>query len=135
MQYYRAIIYVFGALLATAAGCRERVETRFVSNATGVVKVAGAPASGVYIYLHPVDDLQSAVLGTKTDASGQFSLPVPAPGEYALTATWPKVTLDHGEEIEGEDRFQGKHAKPESSIRKVTVQAGQNTLQPIELKR
>jgi hypothetical protein len=135
MQNYRAITVLLGALVAIASGCRERVEPQFVSNATGVVKVAGAPAASVYVYLQPVENPQAAVLGAKTDASGQFSVPVPAPGEYALTATWPTVTLDHGEEIEGDDRFRGKHAKPESPIRKVTIQAGENTLPPIELKR
>ena len=78
---------------------------------------------------------RACILGTKTDADGTFSMTVAAPGEHAVTVAWPQVTLDHGEEIEGEDRFKGKHANPNRPVLKITIQKGENTLPPINLKR
>jgi hypothetical protein len=135
MQNYRAISVILAAVTALTLGCSERIETRFTCNATGVVKVAGQPTAGVYIYLDKIGNAQSSALGAKSDANGAFSVPLAAPGEYVITAVWPKVAVDHGEEIEGEDRFQGKYADPLKPVLKATIREGDNSLPPIELKR
>jgi hypothetical protein len=136
MQNYRTMCFLLAVSAGMALGCGDQLEApRSACNATGNVTVAGVPTAGVYVYLSEIKNTQAATLGAKTDASGTFSLPVATSGEYAVTATWPQVTVDHGEEIEGKDRFRGKHANPSRPILKVTIQAGENTLPPINLKR
>jgi hypothetical protein len=136
MPNYRTVCFLLVASAGMALGCGDQFEApRSAYNATGVVTVAGVPTAGVYVYLSEIGNAQAATLGAKTDANGTFSLSVTAPGEHAVTAKWPQVTVDHGEEIEGEDRFRGKHANPGKPILKVTIQAGENTLPPINLKR
>jgi hypothetical protein len=136
MPIHRTACVLLAAFAGMALGCGDQCEApRSACTATGVVTVAGAPTAGVYVYLSQIGNTQGATLGAKTDANGTFSLSVAAPGEYAVTATWPQVTVDHGEEIEGADRFRGKHANPGKPILKVTIQVGENTLPPINLKR
>lgn len=55
-------------------------------------------------------------------------------GEYIVTVTWPTTTLVGGEEIEGEDRLQGRYATRERPAAKVVVTEGENELPPFELK-
>lgn len=54
-------------------------------------------------------------------------------GEYAVTVTWPIITLDQGEEIVGADRFNGKYANPKNPVKQITVREGPNDLGTIEL--
>jgi hypothetical protein len=136
MQDFRAACAILAASAGIALGCGQHVETpRSACNATAIVTVAGAPTAGVYVYLSEIENTKGAILGAKTDAHGAFSIAVAAPGEHAVTAAWPQVTLDHGEAIEGEDCFRGKHANPGRPVLKVTIQKGENTLPPINLKR
>lgn len=104
---------------------------------TGTVKVNGKPAGGVYIVLHPIaataDQPQGGSAGRSSD-DGSFSLRVPAPGEYAVTAFWPTIVVEPEETIEGPDQFQGKHRDPANPISKVAIQDGDNVLPPIELR-
>ncbi len=52
-----------------------------------------------------------------------------------MTVVWPKVTMDHGEEIAGPDRLRGRYGDPARSGLKVTIKEGENALPPIEVEK
>ncbi len=135
MQNYYAACVLLASSAGMTLGCGDPERPRTECNAAGVVTVSGAPTAGVYVYLSEMGNIQAATLGARTDANGAFSISVAKPGEHAVTANWPQVVLDHGEEIEGEDRFKGKHANPNRPILQVNIQKGENILPPINLKR
>jgi hypothetical protein len=56
------------------------------------------------------------------------------PGDYALTVFWPKVTIEPGETVEGEDSFRGRYRDPKQPIQKITIREGDNRLSAIGLK-
>lgn len=136
MRHHYALCTMLGMLMEITLGCREHLEApRLACNVTGVVTINDTPTSGIYVYLSPIAEGQAATLGAKTDEHGVFSISVATPGDYLVTTKWPKVTLDHGEEIEGEDRFQGKYAMPKKPVLQVAIHEGDNTIPPINLKR
>jgi hypothetical protein len=137
-------VYVTRILLSAAivvvcwlvSGCHNEPETRGRCPVSGKVVVNGHPAGGVYVQFHAADDPARAKLpdGCKSEADGTFSVPVREPGEYAVTVFWPTVTVVEGEQIEGADRFNGRHHNPQRPVLRITIQEGENTLPPIKLK-
>src|SRR5947208_2084134 len=71
---------------------------------TGKVSVNGKPAAGLYVVLqHAGGKGQQSLASARTEKDGSFSVRVPEPGEYAVTAFWPRLIIEQGETVEGED--------------------------------
>jgi hypothetical protein len=123
-----ACLCVVGAGLS---GCAEP-ET-FV--ASGLVRVDGKPAGGVYLAFHDaVSASQGSPASARTVEDGSFEVRLPSAGEYAVTAFWPTELLDEGSVVEGPDRFAGRYRNPQQPVATVNVQSGANTLAPLDLK-
>lgn len=110
---------------------------------TGKVMLKGKPAAGVRVKFHPQFDIGEIkyVPEGETSADGSFVLSTGAPGngappgDYAVTFEKPEIeSARKSNYLETEiDRFQGKYADPEDTPWTVTIDAGENRLEPFEL--
>ena len=132
VQFQRFAFVVAAVWLSLAVGCGGPAPEFRVS---GQVVVNRAPASGVYVLFYPAADpaAKSAAATTQTGADGSFIAKMPIAGKYAVTVFWPKVTIDQGESIEGEDRFQGRYRYPQQPVASVSIEQEQNSIPPIIL--
>jgi hypothetical protein len=88
----------------------------------------------VYVQFHVTGPTgQLAPDGAKTDADGKYRVPLHSPGEYVVTAFWPRVTTVENEEIEGEDRLRGRYRNRAHPASKLTIRDGENELPAINL--
>jgi hypothetical protein len=119
-----------GCLLLAGCGKADRS-----CPVTSKVSVNGKPAGGLYVVLQAADGKgQQDPASARTDKDGSFSLRVPEPGEYVVTAFWPRLTIEQGDTVEGEDAFRGHFRNPKRPAAKVTITSGKSALPPIELK-
>ena len=134
----------WGFAVLLAAGCSAGEAGRVpVHPVKGTVTAAdGKPAEGALVVLNPfTPNGGPAVPSGKVGADGTFAISTHAPGdgaaagEYAVTVTWPLPPKpDSDDAYNGPDRLKGRFADPKKPVRKVTVAAGPNTLEPITLK-
>ena len=135
---------VLFALLATL-GCGPAAppfESRPTFPVEGKVLVAGQPAEGVQVFLHPQDAAQRGKPRGMTDAEGRFRLRTyhdgdgaPA-GEYTVTVYWPAPD-NSSVPVEDQlppDRLGGQFMNPNNSSLRATVNAGPTTLPPFAIK-
>lgn len=104
------------------------------------ITMQGKPIEKVMLVLHPLNglDLQGAAKpNAKTDKDGVCKLSTydaqdgaPA-GKYAVLLYWFRNDPDEDGSM---DRFQGRYANPNKPVAIIDIQAGQNTLPPIDLK-
>jgi hypothetical protein len=101
---------------------------------TGLVRVDGRPAEGVYVVLQEADG--PGVATDRTAADGSFSLVVEAPGEVVVNAFWPvaRVTKE-GDSVEEGDRLAGRYRDARNPVARLRVGDGRTALPPIELSR
>lgn len=122
-----------------------RLEPQPVS---GKVIINGIPAAGCTVAFVPVDtELKGKVMpGGKTLEDGSFSLTTHetgdgAPvGQYGVTlnweaTTWPTMQKEMQQDMDGmkpmgPDRFRGRFASPDKSQISVSVETGENELEP-----
>jgi hypothetical protein len=131
LVHRRVVIYLVAWLFA--AGCSQEVPID-LHPAKGKVTVNGKAAEGVYVQFHGVGPIGRLTPdGAKTEADGTYLVPLHSPGEYRVTAFWPKVTIVEGEEIEGDDRFGGVYRNVNNPVTKVTIHEGANNLSAINL--
>ncbi|MBI1246707.1 hypothetical protein GC197_02540 [bacterium] len=127
------------AFLATVAVCLVIFgcgKTDQAPSITGTVTVDGKPADGLYVVFHDANGMPAEALSsTRTEAGGQFSWTLPQPGEYVVTAFWPKQIVAQEETIEGPDLLRGKYRQVDNPAATVTIEEGHNELSPIELSR
>lgn len=105
------------------------------------VRVAGSPADGATVTLHPVDG--GAVRPTgKVDASGTVRISTSAdgdgapPGDYTVTIVWFDITSSEERAVivKGGDRLKGKYSEPTNpDAPKITVKREKNKLPPLDL--
>lgn len=114
----------------------------------GKVLVRDKPTQGVVVTFHPVTgkELQAVTSTGMTDADGVYTLstgdkPGAAAGDYVVTFMWPlevapaKTKVISTEPPPGpEDKFKGAYAAKSSSAFKATVKAGENQIEPFNLK-
>lgn len=123
--------------LAVAAACCCSFGCGQADNSpmiTGTVTVDGKPVSGLYVVFYDAAT-KAATSSTCTQDGGRFEWNVPEPGEYVITAFWPKRIETAEEVIEGPDQLRGRYRQFEHPAAKVTIDAGENALPPIELAR
>jgi hypothetical protein len=125
----RPVALIVGLLVA---GCAKQDTSCPVK---GRVTVNGRAAAGLYVAFHPADARGRPVpAAARTGGDGTFNLRVPGPGEYAVTAFWPRITMTDGESVEGEDGFRGAFRDTQRPATKATIVTGENDLVPIALK-
>jgi hypothetical protein len=137
-----AIVFLLGAVVL--GGCGKRISVPSTVPVSGVVKYKGKPLQGIRVTLHSqTESAKSGFIPTgQTGPDGKFSLSTGAPGNGAPPGTYV-VTFEKPEigspastkSIETEiDAFGGKYSDPAKSQWTVTIEKGENSLQPFELK-
>lgn len=131
-----------GLLLATAGGCAEAKPERVaVYPVAGKITFQGQPAHGALITLHPKGGPLENVPTPRANVGpdGAFRVTTfdggdgaPA-GEYVLTVQWYKPVKRGADIVAGPNVIPRKYAAPESSGKVVTIAAGPNDLQTIQL--
>jgi len=121
------------------AGCTPREQRLPTFPVTGRVVYDGKPVANASLVFHAISAIGDAPKPRgKTDANGDFKLTTydtedgaPA-GEYRVTVEqWLTLNPEEGPQ----NRLAPKFAKPESSGLTATVDGGQTTLKPIDLKK
>lgn len=127
---------------AAATGCGQAQPERVaVYPVSGKVTFKGQPAPGAIVALHPkagpLADVPTPRASVGKDGTFQVSTfagsdgaPV---GEYVLTVLWYKPVKKDGDLISGPNVIPRKYASPQTSDKIVTVAAGDNNLQTIQL--
>lgn len=130
----RVITLAGAVVLLAVLGCSQADQTPMIE---GMVTVDGKPAGGLYVVFHDAGDphADEVASSTRTQEGGHFTWTVPEPGEYVITAFWPKRIVTEEETIEGPDMLRGKYRSLKSPAATVTIQAGENELPPIALSR
>jgi len=109
----------------------------------GKLLVAGQPAAGATIVLHPQDpSIPTEVRPTaQVLADGTFKVTTYEPGDgaplddYKLTVEWRRlVDQGQGELLPGPNVIPAVYGKPESTPMRVTVKEGTTNLGPLEIR-
>ena len=125
-------------------GCGKGISVPSTVPVSGVVKYKGMPMQGIRVTLHSQDGSAKPayIPSGQTGPDGKFKLSTGAPGNGAPPGTYV-VTFEKPEigspaatrSIETEiDAFGGKFSDPAKSNWTVTIENGENSLQPFELK-
>jgi hypothetical protein len=141
----RLICVALLAGMLAAVGCR-RASPQFESRPTfpveGRVLIAGQPAEGVQVFLHPLDPSQRGDPRGVTDGEGRFHLRTyhdgdgaPA-GEYVVTVYWPDAGAPNaaGEDQLPPDRLEGRFVNPRNTSLRASVAAAPTVLPTVEIK-
>ena len=141
VQRLRVFSLILSLVVLTSCGTKKstgpKVEKVPVVPVSGELTVDGKPEIGVIIKCIPqttpfaVPDRADALI-CSTDKDGKFKLSVYddqdglPPGDYALTAYWPSITLGRRSEKEkrDSDQLKKKYSTVEKAPRKFTVEAG-----------
>ncbi|WP_116344518.1 carboxypeptidase regulatory-like domain-containing protein [Blastopirellula marina] len=148
MIVYRTTVW---ALLGVAvlAGCNNRraYETIPTIPTSGTITVNGVPAKGAIVRLYPKTK-QAGVNSPlapsgRADASGKFQLTTYSgpdgapPGDYLVSIEWPDPAWrppGGGMAPPPPDRLKGRFSNPQRSKIEVTIQEGDNEIEPIVLE-
>lgn len=128
------------AIFGCSSGEPGRVAVHPVKGS--VTTADGKPAEGALVLLNPVTPNGGpATPNGKVGTDGTFAITSYAPGdgaasgEYAVTVVWPATPRDDSDDVHsGPDRLKGRFANIKKPVQRITVVAGQNTLEPITLK-
>jgi hypothetical protein len=130
---------VTAVLALNCTSCGNKDEIYPVS---GKVTYRGSPARGAVVSFRRGDDSgkQPTIMGVvRQDGSfelvcGPLGKGAP-PGDYDVLIEWKRVTRPgRGRPQTGPDLLRGRYADPKHPLLHATVEAGDNTLPPFELK-
>jgi hypothetical protein len=132
-----ALRFLLGAALL--GGCGKGISVPSTVPVTGVVTYKGKPLQGIRVTLHPQTEAAkpSFIPTGQTGPDGKFKLSTGAPsngappGTYVVTFEKPEITGTVETEI---DTFGGKFSDPAKSQWTFTIEKGENSLGPFELK-
>lgn len=135
----RSSATLFVLITATIGGCGKGISVPSTVPVTGVVKYKGKPLQGIRVTLHSQGGTAKPefIPSGQTGPDGRFTLSTGAPGNGAPTGTYvvtfekPEITGSVETEV---DAFGGKYSNPAKSEWTVTIEKGENALQPFELK-
>jgi hypothetical protein len=135
------------AMIALAAfvfaGCGQGDAGRVpVHPVQGAIQFRGQPIVGAFVSLHSQNGAMAEIPTPRATvgSGGQFALTTydgqdGAPeGEYVLTVQWYKPVRQGNEVVGGPNVLPVKYARPQTSDVIVRVAAGENRLQPIQLR-
>jgi hypothetical protein len=131
-----ALLFLLGSLLL--AGCGKGIAVPSTVPVTGVVKYKGKPLQGIRVTLHSQTETAKPAFipSGQTGPDGKFKLSTGKPGNgappgtYVVTFDKPEITGFVETEV---DAFRGKYSDPAKSTWTVTIEKGENSLQPFEL--
>ena len=137
-----ALLFLLGAVVL--GGCGKGLSVPSTVPVSGVVKYKGKPLQGIRVTLHSQAETAKSefIPSGQTGPDGKFSLSTGAPGNGAPPGTYV-VTFEKPEigspastgSVETEiDAFGGKYSDPAQSKWTVTIEQGENSLPPFELK-
>ena len=136
-----ALLFLLGAVVL--GGCGKGISVPSTVPVSGVVKYKGKPLQGIRVTLHPQTETEKSgfVPSGQTGPDGKFTLSTGAPGNgappgsYLVTFEKPEIGSSASTgSIETEiDAFGGKYSDPAKSEWTVTIEKGENSLQPFEL--
>ena len=130
------LLFLLGA--AVLGGCGKGLSVPSTVPVSGVVKYKGKPLQGIRVTLHSqIETAKSGFIPTaQTGPDGRFTLGTGAsrngapPGTYVVTFEKPEITGYVETEV---DAFRGMYSDPAKSKWTVTIEKGENSLQPFEL--
>jgi hypothetical protein len=141
-HFMRAGIAAFAVAMITLTGCGSD-ETRVpVHPVEGAIQFRGQPAVGAFVALHPKDGVGSGVPSPRATVrpDGKFSFTTydgddgaPA-GEYVLTVQWYKPVRQGNDLVGGPNILPRKYAAASTSDLRIHIAAGENHLEPIQLR-
>ena len=136
------VLLLLGAVVL--GGCGKRISVPSTVPVSGVVKYKGKPLQGVRVTFHPQTGTAKPefIPSGQTGPDGKFTLSTGAPGNgappgtYVVTFAKPEIgSAASTGSVETEiDAFGGKYSDPAQSQWTVTIESGENSLQPFELK-
>lgn len=135
----RSAALLFALIVTALGGCGKDISVPSTVPVTGVVKYKGKPLQGIRVTLHSQGGAAKPqfIPSGQTGPDGKFTLSTGAPGNGAPTGTYvvtfekPEITGSVETEV---DAFGGKYSDPAKSQWTVTIEKGENSLQPFDLK-
>jgi hypothetical protein len=138
------MVGICGAVIVTA-GCHKEKPVLVCYPVTGRILVNGKPPLRAEVRLRPKvpipDPLKRSIEPyAYVNPDGSFEVGTYSgddgapPGDYAVTLTWPKITIEGGEESIGPDQLKGKFANPEHPITRVHVEENETRIPLIKLQ-
>ncbi len=134
-------VVVLGTMVL--GGCGKGISVPSTVPVSGVVKYKGKPLQGIRVTLHSQTGAAKSefIPSGQTGPDGKFTLSTGAPGNgappgsYVVTFEKPEIGSPTSTgSIETEiDAFRGKYSDPAKSKWTITIEQGENSLQPFEL--
>jgi hypothetical protein len=129
-------------LVVTAVGCGDSGKNRVaVHPVQGAIQFRGQPMEGAFVSLHPKAEAEGVPTPRATVAKdGSFTVSTydgndGAPeGEYVVTVQWYKPVRQGNDLVGGPNVLPVKYACARTSDLKIRIAAGENRLQPIQLR-
>jgi hypothetical protein len=130
------------ALILTGCGDGSDPNRVAVHPVSGAIQFRGQPTVGAFVTLHPKDgqSTQAPAPRATVGQGGNFTLTTydgndGAPeGEYTLTVQWYRPVKQGDEFVGGPNVLPPKYALAKTSDIKIRVAAGENHLQPIQIR-
>lgn len=141
--FLRVGITAFAVAMVTLTGCGGSDSNRVtVHPASGAIQFRGQPISGALVSLHSKDGAGTGAPSPRATVGpdGKFALSTyegqdGAPeGDYVLTVQWYKPIRQGNEVVGGPNVLPQKYALARTSDVKIKIAAGENHLQPIQLR-
>lgn len=145
MMFIRLLLslIVAAATLALSPGCSSsKLTPPKTVPVSGSVTYKGRPASGVRVRFHPQFDIGKVkfIPYGETGPDGKFLVNTGAPGngappgDYIVSMEMPRIEPDPRDGLESEvDQWKGAYSDPAKSDWKVTIQEGENLLEPFRV--
>lgn len=136
-----ALLFLLGVVVL--GGCGKGLSVPSTVPVSGVVKYKGKPLQGIRVTLHAEGETAKPkfIPTGQTGPDGKFTLSTGAPGNgappgsYVVTFEKPEIGSPASTGfVETEiDAFRGKYSDPAQSKWTITIERGENSLQPFEL--
>jgi hypothetical protein len=133
---------ILSSLVLSVVGCGRSDKNRVaVHPVQGTIQFRGQPIEGAFVSLSPTSAIEGVPAPRATVAKdGSFAVTTydgndGAPeGEYVLTVHWYKLVRQANELVGGPNVLPPKYASAKTSDLRVTVAAGENRLNPIQIR-
>jgi hypothetical protein len=136
-----SVIVLAGIGILSSVGCSKSENHVPVYPVVGAIKYQGQPIAGAFVSLHPKSPTEGVPNPrASVEKDGSFTLSTfngndGAPeGEYIVTVQWYRPVRQGNDLVGGPNVLPVKYASARTSDVKIRVAAGENRLQPIQLR-